>query len=72
MRRSWPVWTTIACAALGLSSGAHAQGLIDAGNQAMIMHQGNLLQQQTAPNNKSSNVGLTSRFVRQTTLSWKY
>ncbi|QDC40182.1 MULTISPECIES: hypothetical protein [Sphingomonadaceae] len=56
MRRSWPVWTTIACAALGLSSGAHAQGLIDAGNQAMIMHQGNLLQQQTAPNNKSSNV----------------
>ncbi len=32
----------------------HAQApLIDAGQQAMIMHQGDLLEQQTAPNNDS-------------------
>lgn len=29
------------------------QPLIDAGQQAMIMHQGDLLEQQTAPNNDS-------------------
>ncbi|NIJ15444.1 general stress protein YciG [Sphingobium vermicomposti] len=38
------------------TTGAQAQALIDAGNQAMIMHQGNLLQQHTAPNNEHTNV----------------
>jgi len=39
-------------AALPWSGGALGQTpLIDAGQQAMIMHQGNLLEQQTAPNN---------------------
>lgn len=56
MHRSWLSATALIGAVLILSAGAQAQGLIDAGNQAMIMHQGNLLQQQTAPNNENSNV----------------
>lgn len=50
-------WTPIAAAGLAtafVSVPAAAQ-LIDAGQQAMIMHQGNLLEQQTAPNNETTN-----------------
>lgn len=39
---------------LALTPTTSAQ-LIDAGQQAMIMHQGNLLEQQTAPNNPHPN-----------------
>jgi hypothetical protein len=42
--------------AMAISGTVAAQEpLIDAGNQAMIMHQGDLLEQQTAPNNAHTN-----------------
>lgn len=40
-------------AALSSTAGQTQDPLIDAGGQAMIMHQGDLLEQQTAPNNDS-------------------
>jgi hypothetical protein len=57
MQRKWLTATIATGAMLILPAGAQAQApWIDAGNQAMIMHNGNLLEQQTAPNNETSNV----------------
>jgi hypothetical protein len=55
MRPRLPVPIAAACAALFAAAMTHAQEpWIDAGQQHMLMHQGDLLEQQTAPNNEPS------------------
>lgn len=56
---------TLGAAALGAASALAQAPLIDAGQQAMIMHQGDLLEQQTAPNNDSRTI--EKRSVRAAT-----
>src|SRR5690554_5924655 len=55
MRRVCIVISLLSGAALLGAAGAHAQmPLLDAGQQAMIMHKGELIEKQTAPNNKKA------------------
>lgn len=54
MRRSFRALGFVLGATVLMPTSALAQ-LVDAGNQAMIMHNGNMLEQQTAPNNSISN-----------------